>query len=341
MKNIQLPTIKLTKMKKLFFLFFLVGVFACTEDATDLAVSNTISAPERNTAPVQSPKNTAQSIFSGQLPDYWYQGKAEISTYTLEQARYGALHPGMVTLIQVSEDFLTDKQVKNDNYRNPNSAPILKTNQVRRFTTGIYDYSVMTSVFTPTDITKFPSTQKVTMSTQDWCGQSFAQLNYRSGTTWQHQQRSYFEAEGDEESEVAPDWLEDELFNRLRMGPDKMPIGKQQILPPLSYLRLVHKPAKPVAASAELVDYVGAEFSGGNLKVYRINYPALDRTVEVMVEATSPYLIQGWKETYPSFGKKLTTTAKLKNRTLAPYWQQNAPDFAAGRADMGLSGFAN
>ncbi|MEL6274394.1 MAG: hypothetical protein AAFU03_04675, partial [Bacteroidota bacterium] len=282
---------------------------------------------------------SAISPFSGQLPEYWYQGKAEISTYELKQARYGELHPGVVTLIQVSEDFLTDKQVKNDRYRNPNSAPIIKTNQVRRFTTGIYDYSVMTSVFTPTDVTKLPQTQKVTMSAQDWCGQSFAQLNFLSGAAWKHQQRSYFEAEGDEETEVNPDWLEDELFNRLRMGPDKMPTGKQQILPPLSYLRLVHKPAAAISATTELTDYTGDEFSGTDLKVYRINYPSLDRTVEVFVEGVSPYLIQGWKETHPSFGKKLTTTAKLQKRILAPYWQQNKPDFATRRAEIGLGGF--
>jgi len=58
------------------------------------------------------------------LDDYWYQGKAEISSYQLEQARYSDVHPGEAVLVFVTEDFLTDKQVKNDNYTNKNSALI-------------------------------------------------------------------------------------------------------------------------------------------------------------------------------------------------------------------------
>ncbi|MDP7238046.1 MAG: hypothetical protein QGI34_15090, partial [Candidatus Latescibacteria bacterium] len=37
--------------------------------------------------------------------DYWYQGKAEITSYTLKQARYGEIHDGHVVLIFVTEDF--------------------------------------------------------------------------------------------------------------------------------------------------------------------------------------------------------------------------------------------
>ena len=85
------------------------------------------------------------------LDKYWFQGKGEINVYELQQNRYNAVHPGQAVLIFVTEDFLTDKQVKNDNYRNPNSTPILKTNFLNRFTTGLYDYSLMTSVFTPTN----------------------------------------------------------------------------------------------------------------------------------------------------------------------------------------------
>ncbi len=47
------------------------------------------------------------------LSDYWYQGKAEITSYTLLQNRYKDVHPGSAVLVFVTEDFLTDKQVKN------------------------------------------------------------------------------------------------------------------------------------------------------------------------------------------------------------------------------------
>ncbi|MEM9261779.1 MAG: hypothetical protein AAGA62_19210, partial [Bacteroidota bacterium] len=241
----------------------------------------------------------------------------------------------------VTEDFLTDKQVKNDRYRNPNSAPIIKTNQLRRFTTGIYDYSVMSSVFTPTDVTKFPHTQKVTMSAQDWCGQTFAQLNYEGGQNWRSQHRSYFEAEGDEDITTKADWLEDELFNRLRMGPEGLPTGEQLVLPPLAFLRLTHKPVEASKANTQLSDYEGDTFSGENLRVYTLEYKGLDRKLEIVFEAEAPYKIQGWTESYPSFGRTLTTTARLKSRVLEPYWQQNSPEYAKGRAELGLSGFGD
>ena len=114
------------------------------------------------------------------LGSYWYQGKAELTSYELDQARYRDNHPGEVVLIQVTEDFLTDKQVKNDHYKNPNSIPILKTNLMKKFTTGLYDYSIMNSVFTSVDPAYGIKTLKTTFSSQDWCGQSFLQANLRN-----------------------------------------------------------------------------------------------------------------------------------------------------------------
>ena len=46
------------------------------------------------------------------LDSYWYQGKAEISSYELEQVRYGQKHLGDAVLIFVTEDFSKTKQVK-------------------------------------------------------------------------------------------------------------------------------------------------------------------------------------------------------------------------------------
>ena len=82
--------------------------------------------------------------------DYWYQGKAEITSYEMEQARYGEIRKGHAVLIFVTEDFSKSKQVKLDNpQKDPEDAvKILKLNFVRKFITGIYPYSIMTSVFT-------------------------------------------------------------------------------------------------------------------------------------------------------------------------------------------------
>lgn len=310
-----------------FALFVFVLLSACGE-----VQQPTMEASVSATAPAEQ----IVSPFSGKLPNYWYQGKAEISVYDLEQARYGQMREGVATMIQVSEDFLTDKQVKNDNYSNPNSTSIIKTNLIKRFTTGVYDYSIMSSVFTPTDLSKFPHTLKVSMSAQDWCGQTFAQLNYRSSNDFAMQWRSYFEREADQNEALAADWIEDELFNRLRIDPRGVPTGNQMILPAMDYLALVHKPVQAVKAICTQGPYAGADFSGKDLEQYQIEYPTLDRVLTVVYEAAAPYEIAGWTETRPSRGRELTTKATLRKRVLEPYWGQNSNEYAGARKELGL-----
>jgi len=67
---------------------------------------------------------------SNDFSKYWYQGKAEITSYELEQARYGEIHKGSAVLVFVTEDFSKNKQVKLDNpSANPKDAiPVLKLN---------------------------------------------------------------------------------------------------------------------------------------------------------------------------------------------------------------------
>jgi len=71
---------------------------------------------------------------------YWNQGKAEITTYDLYQARYGEMRQGEAVIVFVTENFSKEKQVKTDN---PNAVatpviPVLKMNLTKRFYTGIY-----------------------------------------------------------------------------------------------------------------------------------------------------------------------------------------------------------
>ena len=81
---------------------------------------------------------------------YWYNHGAEITRFELEQSRYGEIHPGHAILIFVTEPFLPDIHVKSDyESSRKKSIPVLKLNLIKRFSTGIYDYSMMKSVFTP------------------------------------------------------------------------------------------------------------------------------------------------------------------------------------------------
>jgi len=302
-----------------------------------LLTCNTVQDTTDNTSKtVSGAAAMVPGHFSGGLSDYWYEGKAEINTYDLEQIRYGEIHPGQVSLIFVSEDFLTDKQVKNDNYTNPASTPVIKTNMIRRFTTGIYDYSVMTSAFTPTKTDEQPHTLKVTTSMQDWCGQTFTQLNYSGSKKWDSQLRSYFEREGDQNQSLAADFIEDEIFNRIRSGWDNLPTGPFRIIPATGYLLMTHKPYEAVTATTSLQDYTGDQFTGEKLKSYAISYEGLDRKVEFVFDAAAPYIVRGWSETYPSRGRKLTTVARLSHQVRAPYWSQNSVADGEKRRALGL-----
>ena len=47
-----------------------------------------------------------------EFSNYWYDGKAEISSYQLEIPRYREDREGTATLIYVTENFLAESQVK-------------------------------------------------------------------------------------------------------------------------------------------------------------------------------------------------------------------------------------
>lgn len=284
-----------------------------------LSSCGTSTASDRGNAGADA--GSARPFAVTDLDPYWYQGKAEVSSYELSQARYRDEHPGDAVLVFVAEDFLTDKQVKNETYSSDASTKVLKANMMRKFTTGIYDYSIMTSVFSPANTQTWPHSLKVTMSAQDWCGQNFVQVN-RGASDYELTQFSYFEREGDISGSVDGDaWLEDEIWTRLRMDPYSLPTGEVEILPSLATLRLLHMENAPLSATASLSDYAGDQFDGTDLKVYSVDYNGSSRVLSIVFEAAAPYKIAGWTEA--SRGG-LMTVAKKKAEVLTPYWSQNS-----------------
>ena len=55
-----------------------------------------------------------EGVYVPQFASYWYQGKAEINVFDLQQSRYGEVRAGKAVLIFVTEDFSKSKQVKLD-----------------------------------------------------------------------------------------------------------------------------------------------------------------------------------------------------------------------------------
>jgi hypothetical protein len=313
-------------MKYLLFLFlFLIACKPISNNQLEVAEA--------------SPINKIESSFTlnDNFQKYWYQGKAEISRYELSQNRYGDNHPGEAIHIFVTEDFLTDKQVKNDRYKNKNSISVLKNNMIRQFSAGIYDYSMMTSVFTPIDRNLHPNTLKITTSSQDWCGQSFQQINLKKDK-YKIELRSYFESEADQNFKLDYAFLEDEIFNRIRLGPENLPLGKIQMIPSTQICRLMHLETKTLSVEASKYQYTGQEFEGKQLQVFKISFPSINRVLEIVYEETFPYQIIGWKDSYPSmFDKKVRTTiAKKTHERFSAYWQENNLKDMALRKDLGL-----
>ena len=269
--------------------------------------------------------------------EYWYQNKAELSSYDLEQARYGEIHHGEAVLVFVTEDFSASKLVKLDN---PSDTPkdavkILKLNMTRKFNTGIYPYSMMASVFTPVDLKKHPNTLKVTSSSQEWCGHTFMQANLDKNN-YQVSLNSYFESEGDRQFKVEKVILEDEIWNKIRIAPKTLPVGDIVLLPGTFYTRLRHTEFNPQMAKANLTE----DSENSDFMVYDIQYENMDRALKITFQKEFPHQIEGWEETYTSGwgsgAKKLTTKAVRKKTMMMDYWNKHNNEHLGLRKELEL-----
>lgn len=270
-----------------------------------------------------------------QLPEefgsYWYQGQAELAKYNLQQVRYGEMREGQAVLIFVTEDFSKSKQVKLDNQGEglDDVLKVMKLNAMRKFNTGIYPYSTMTSAFTPIYLNEDPQSVKLTTSVQEWCGQSFIQANL-AGQNYRIQSNSYFESEGDMSYTVASVLMEDELWNRVRLNPAALPTGSLEMLPSTLYCRFMHKAFAPTPVEAQLTE------SGGDSRIYQLAYTQLDRTLKIEFEKNFPHRIVRWEESYPDGGEIMTTRAELDTAIQLDYWDKNSKADAHFRQELGL-----
>ena len=269
--------------------------------------------------------------------DYWYQGKAEITSYTLKQVRYGELHDGNAVLIFVTEDFSAQKQVKLDrpDESGDDAVKVLKLNALRNFNTGVYPYTVMTSAFTPVDRDRYPRTLKITTSVQEWCGHAFVQLN-RLDDQYYVQQYSYFESEGDLVKDLEDAIPEDELWATIRLNPDDLPTGEITMIPGSLYQRFEHTAWRTVKATAILMPDVKQP----DLMIYNlVYYPDLNRTLTIRFKRDFPHEIESWEEVeFASDGKteELVTTAVLNKRLMLDYWTKNSLVDVKLRGKLGL-----
>jgi len=312
-------------MKNILLLLLMLRLFAACDSTQNTSETK------------QNPAAQQVKITNNSFNDYWYAGKAEINSYTLEQARYGEMRKGEAVLVFVTEDFSKKKQVKLDNASaNKNDAlPILKLNATRKFSTGLYPYSMMTSTFTPIDVATHPHTVKTTTSAQEWCGHTFEQLNLQSNS-YEQTLHSYFESEGEQNQKITTALLEDELFNRIRIQGEDLPVGKMDIIPSGIFLRFKHLKTKAYPAMTSLEE----SQTDSSILDYTIQFPSLDRTLTVHFTKVFPHEIMAWEDTYKDgFGlgaKKLTTKAVRKKSMLLAYWNKNSNADSALREALDL-----
>ncbi len=255
---------------------------------------------------------------------YWYQGKAEITSYELTQARYGEIHQGTAVHIFVTEDFLPEKQVKAD-YKNAKNIPVLKLNSTKKFVTGIYPYSLMTSTFSPIDLNQ--QAIKVSFSSQEWCGNTFAQLNNRANFDIDF--HSYFEGDADRKQFLKKNILENELWNQLRISPESLTVGNLDIIPSFELLALNHEQIKAYKAEASL------KIKGDFIK-YTLKYAELKRTLTIEATKDFPYTVESWEETIIKKGKTETTRADKIKTIQSAYWRKNGVANIKERKELGL-----
>jgi hypothetical protein len=293
---------------KFILILLLVSIYSC----------QTEPQPESKPDVDAEPRELSEAFKS-----YWYDGTAELTSYELEFYRYGEKREGNAMLIFVTEDFLMDEQVK-ANLKTENSVSVLKLNSTKKFNTGIYPYSIMQSAFLPLE--NQSNIIKLTSSIQEWCGQSYAQLNNKSD--FKIQTHSYFEGEADSEIELTETLTENELWIRLRIDPKSIDTGEVNILPDFSYLQLQHQDFNTYKAMLSQTE--------GDYIETILNYQNLGRILKVYQEKVFPFSIEKWEEIEIKNKDTLVSKAKKMSTLKTKYWEQNSNKYLHLRDSLSL-----
>lgn len=280
---------------------------------------------------------------------HWKSGLAELSSYSVDTRRYGEARAGEAVLVFVYEEVDDRTRIKVESDRVPPArrVPVLKLNHLLKFNTGIYDYSVMTSVFAGLPggpgVSRPFEPRKVSFTSQEWCGHVYQQvLPRKEGLV--STIHSYFEAEGDSTS-VIP-WpakgpgaggsvhYEDELPILVReLDGELLPSGGGLdilLVPSLWERRKRHAPLAPVPARLTKGGVETRKAPGGLRKAVKWTLVREGQTMDYWVEAESPRRLLGWDDGRGEKGEIRATVRKT-------YWNLNGNRDAGLRKELGLT----
>ncbi len=265
-------------------------------------------------------------VHADQFSSLWYDGNAEISTYRLIEQRYGEQRTGTRVMVFVTEPMRLSTHIKPDE-KLPDSLkmPVIKLNDIREFTTGIYEYNVMTSVFAAVEAREtipLMGTMKVSFSAQDWCGQTFERA-IRLDDRYEGALFSYFESEGEQAYEIEHEQsveAEDNLWILVRelRGP-VLEVGQSKplrVIPSMWSRRKAHEPVTIIDGTLTKERVEKRDYAIGKRKAAAFRWAAKDRETIIWVEKEYPHRILEWQEPDGSRGTILASVRE-------PYWKQH------------------
>jgi len=279
---------------------------------------------------------------AAQTPDFyqhWGDGRAEISSYRVIQPRYGEARQGYGVLIFVTEDVNRNTYIKVESPTpEAERAYSLKLNSVLKFGTGIYDYSVMTSVFSEVEPPAGGSAfqpLRVTLTSQEWCGHVFEEVAVRDGAL-RGSLYSYFESEGRQRYELeqpADLALEDHLLIRIReLRGEHLAQGEQRpvsLLPSLWEYRLRQGPRALVEGVLGKGYEQRIEVGERSFEAVPWRWEVGPRQKMVWVEKAYPHRILAWEDSDGGRGELIETVRE-------PYWDLKRNRDAIYRERLGL-----
>lgn len=266
----------------------------------------------------------APSAYGQNFYEYWGDGRAELSSYKVVQPRYGQLRQGYGVMVFVTEDIDRNTLIKVETPATPKADRVyaLKLNNILKFTTGIYDYSVMTSVFSAVEPRAQPlpfELQKITLTAQEWCGHVFEEVVVRDGQL-RGDLNSYFEAEGRQSwaFEMPQAFAsEDHLLIRIREPKEPfMAEGESRavtMLPALWQFRVGHRARELVPATLSKGTREPVDVGGRTYAAVPWTWSYGSRQQSVWVDTAYPHRILKWSGSDGASGELLATMRQ-------PYW---------------------
>lgn len=235
------------------------------------------------------PKMTVETVLplnqetNKRFTDYWKNVKTDVTKYELKEDS-----------ILVGEGSLSFKIDYVEGINKTDSIQVLHSDFISKVHKENYDYSAMTSVYLPLNLMLRPHSIKVINSVQEPEGNSFLALA-QIPKYYEINAKNTFKEKMKQDFVLERKNLEDELWAKIRMNPNDLPVGDIEIIPSFSYWQSVRKSPNIYEAKAVIKEYAGTEFMGKKLKIYSLDYPDLKRNLSIVFEGEFPFEIMGWR----------------------------------------------